>query len=208
MEEFNRKMELGRKLNKIMDKHGYNVNGLDNDMGEALKSYDEYNFITKGVLDGKTDEQWELMLNNKELYDEELEKRVYDEMEEFNRKIELGRKVKFIIDKHEFKKVGLSHELKDALKTYGLYGETKYDIYTCTYCENVKTYRLDVNEDNYKCKFCGNSRFVKTDEQWELMLNKKELYDEELEKRVYDEMEEFNRKIEIVRKVKLILDTN
>ena len=81
-------------------------------------------------------------------------------------------------------------------------------MYTCTYCENVKTYRLHVNEDKYKCKFCGNSCFVKTDEQWELMLNNKELYDEELEKRVYDEMEEFNRKIEIVRKVKLILDTN
>ena len=39
MEEFNRKMELGRKLNKIMDKHGYNVNGLDNDMIEALYIY-------------------------------------------------------------------------------------------------------------------------------------------------------------------------
>ena len=129
-----------------------------------------------------------------------------ERLEEFNRKIELGRKVKFIIDKHEFKKVGLSHELKDALKTYGLYGETKDDMYTCTYCENVKTYRLDVNEDKYKCKFCGNSCFVKTDEQWELMLNNKELYDEELEKRVYDEMEEFNRKIEIGRKVKFILD--
>ena len=42
MKEFNRKIELGRKLNKIMDKHGYNENGLDNDMKEALKTYKLY----------------------------------------------------------------------------------------------------------------------------------------------------------------------
>ena len=40
MKEFNRKIELGRKLNKIMDKHGYNENGLDNDMMVALKTYE------------------------------------------------------------------------------------------------------------------------------------------------------------------------
>ena len=67
----------------------------------------------------------------------------------------------------------------------------------------MKTYRLHDanNEDKYNCTFCRNLDFEKTDEQWEQMLNNKELYDEELEKRVYDEMEEFNRKIEIVRKV-------
>ena len=139
---------------------------------------------------------------------EELEKKVSAQMEEFNRKIEIGRKVKFILDKHGLKKVGLSHELKDALKTYGLNGETKDDMYTCTYCENVKTYRLHDNEDKYKCTFCGNLSFVKTDEQWEIMLNNKELYDEELEKRVSSEMEEFNRKIELGRKVKFMLDKN
>merc|ERR1712081_156527 len=79
---------------------------------------------------------------------------------------------------------------------------------TCTYCDNVKTYRLHDNEDKYKCTFCGNLSFVKIDEQWEIMLNNKELYDEELEKRVSAEMEEFNRKIEIGRKVKFILDKN
>ena len=30
--EFNRKIELGRKLNKIVNKHGFNENGLDNNM--------------------------------------------------------------------------------------------------------------------------------------------------------------------------------
>ena len=39
MKEFDRKIELGQKLNKIMNKHGYNENGLDNDMMEALKIY-------------------------------------------------------------------------------------------------------------------------------------------------------------------------
>ena len=42
MKEFNRKIELGQKLNKIMDKHGYNENMLDNDMKEALKTYKLY----------------------------------------------------------------------------------------------------------------------------------------------------------------------
>ena len=39
MKEFNRKIELGREVNKIMGKHGYNENGLDNDMMVALKTY-------------------------------------------------------------------------------------------------------------------------------------------------------------------------
>ena len=47
--------------------------------------------------------------------------------------IDIGQKVKFILDKHAFKKVGLSHELKEALKTYGLHGKTKEDMYKCTW---------------------------------------------------------------------------
>merc|ERR1711954_192235 len=39
MEEFDRKMELGRYVKLVVDKNGYNVNGLDNDMKEALKTY-------------------------------------------------------------------------------------------------------------------------------------------------------------------------
>merc|ERR1711954_599022 len=34
------KKELGQKFNKIMDKHGYNGNALDNDMMVALKTYE------------------------------------------------------------------------------------------------------------------------------------------------------------------------
>ena len=42
MEEFDRKIELGREVNKIMDMNGYNENMLDNDMKEALKTYKLY----------------------------------------------------------------------------------------------------------------------------------------------------------------------
>ena len=185
-----------------------------NNEGTARKVVNEDNIVNKGLNDVGTDHNISNMglddrkTENNVENNEELEKKVSAQMEEFNRKIEIGRKVKFILDKHGLKKVGLSHELKDALKTYGLHGETKDDMYTCTYCENVKTYRLHDNEDKYKCTFCGNLSFVKTDEQWEIMLNNKELYDEELEKRVSSEMEEFNRKIELGRKVKFILDKN
>ena len=47
LEEFNRKMELGRCGKLLVDKHGYNVNGLDNDMKEALKSYELVNSLKK-----------------------------------------------------------------------------------------------------------------------------------------------------------------
>ena len=40
MEEFNRKIELGRNLNKIMNEDGLNENGLDNDKKVALKTYE------------------------------------------------------------------------------------------------------------------------------------------------------------------------
>ena len=40
MEEFDRKMELGRNLNKIMNESGYNENVLDNDMMDTLKTYE------------------------------------------------------------------------------------------------------------------------------------------------------------------------
>ena len=49
MEEFDRKMELGRNLNKIMNESGYNENGLDNDMKEALKTYKLHGNKTRGL---------------------------------------------------------------------------------------------------------------------------------------------------------------
>ena len=39
MKEFNRKIELGRYVKLVVDTNGYNENGLDNDMMEALKTF-------------------------------------------------------------------------------------------------------------------------------------------------------------------------
>ena len=36
--EFNRKIELGQNLKLIVDKHGFNENGVDNELKEALKT--------------------------------------------------------------------------------------------------------------------------------------------------------------------------
>ena len=36
MGEFDRKMELGRYVKLVVDKHGYNENGLENNIKEAL----------------------------------------------------------------------------------------------------------------------------------------------------------------------------
>ena len=52
---------------------------------------------------------------------EELEKNVIDELNEFERKIELGRKLKIIINKHGFDINTFSVDKKDAYKTYELY---------------------------------------------------------------------------------------
>ena len=54
---------------------------------------------------------------------EELEKNVIDEVDEFERKIELGRQLKIIINKHDFNINALSGDKKDAMKTYELYGK-------------------------------------------------------------------------------------
>ena len=39
MKEFNSRIELGRKLNKIVNKYNRNVYGWENDIKEALKTY-------------------------------------------------------------------------------------------------------------------------------------------------------------------------
>ena len=43
--EFYRKIELGQEVNKIVNKHGVNENGLGNDRKEALKTYKLYGKI-------------------------------------------------------------------------------------------------------------------------------------------------------------------
>ena len=64
------------------------------------------NVVTKGLHDGK--------IGN----DEELENRVIAQMNEFERKMELGRKVKVIVNKHNFNVNGLEKDMKDACLLY------------------------------------------------------------------------------------------
>ena len=49
-EEFNRKIGLGQKLKLIVDKHGYNVNRLSQDMKDALKTYEGLSQHMKDAL--------------------------------------------------------------------------------------------------------------------------------------------------------------
>ena len=55
--------------------------------------------------------------------DKELENRVIAQMEEFEEKIELGRKLKKIVNKYNFNVNGLERGMKDALDIYELHGK-------------------------------------------------------------------------------------
>ena len=87
-----------------------------------------------------------------------VKKRVFDELEEFDRKMELGRYVKLVVDKHGVNENGLGNDTKEALKTYELHGKNKEeeDIYKCTNCGNWKA------DSVLKCIYCGNLSFEKT----------------------------------------------
>ena len=54
---------------------------------------------------------------------EELENNVELQVDELNKKIELERQLKIIINKHGFNINALPENMKDALKTYELYGK-------------------------------------------------------------------------------------
>ena len=115
----------GDKLKKHMKKH---------------ERGNEYNFITKGLHDGKTEDNVVTMgLHDGKTEDnigtnEEqiscnserfmgLEKILHAKNKEFNRKIELGREVNKIVNKHGVNETSLSINNKEALKTYELHGK-------------------------------------------------------------------------------------
>ena len=56
---------------------------------------------------------------------EELEKNVLCQTAEFNRKIEIGRQLKIIIEKHGLNIHASAENMKDALKAYEHYGKNK-----------------------------------------------------------------------------------
>ena len=142
-----------------------------------MKKHDEKtedNIVTKGLHDGKTEDN----IVTKRLHDVKTEnnvttngehirytdekfiavqKRVTAQMEEFDRKMELGRYVKLVVDKNGYNVNGLDNDMKEALKTYELHGENKEeDIYKCTYCGNWKA------DSVLKFIYFGNLSFEKT----------------------------------------------
>ena len=40
-----------------------------------------------------------------------------------------------VVDTNGYNENGLSQDMKEALKTYKLYGKTKEDMYNCTFCD-------------------------------------------------------------------------
>ena len=85
-----------------------------------MKKHDgktEDNIVNKGVLDGKTEDN--IVTKGPQL------NFTHEQLEELNKKIELGRCVKLIVDKHGYNVNGLENELKEALKNYELHGESK-----------------------------------------------------------------------------------
>ena len=94
LEEFDRKMELGRYVKLVVDKHGYNENGLRNDTKEALKTYKLY---------GKN---------------MDLAKKVLARIKIFERNIKLGNYLKITVDKNGYNVNELPQDMKYGLKTY------------------------------------------------------------------------------------------
>merc|ERR1719347_1120006 len=83
----------------------------------------EDNDVTKGLHDGKTEDNIGTNEEQISCIYEELEKSVSAQMDEFDRKMELGRKLNKIMDKHGYNENGLNHDMMVALKTYKLHGK-------------------------------------------------------------------------------------
>ena len=107
------------------------------------------NIVTKELADGKTENN--IVTNGEHIrYTDEkfiaVKKRVFAELEEFDRKMELGRYVKLVVDKHGVNENGLGNETKEALKTYELHGGTEEeDMYKCTFCGYASKRKFNVN---------------------------------------------------------------
>ena len=116
----------------IKNHEGENGDNIVNKGGLDGKTED--NIVTKGVHDGKTEDN----IVNKGVLDGKTEDNIvtkwvkkrftHEQLEEFNRKIELGRCGKLLVDKHGYNVNGLDNDMKEALKTYELHGETKSEI--------------------------------------------------------------------------------
>ena len=112
------------------------------------------NIVTKRLDDVGTDDN--ILTKRPQIrYTEEqyiaLKKKVSAQMEEFDRKMELGRNLNKIMNEGGYNENGLDNDMMEALKTYELHGKNKEeDIYKCTYCGNWKA------DSVLKCIYCGN----------------------------------------------------
>ena len=77
------------------------------------------NVVTKGLYGGKTEDNVTTKgqkISYTSVMDEDLEKRLHAKMKEFNSRIEMGRKVKLIVDKNRYNLNGLDNDMMEALK--------------------------------------------------------------------------------------------
>merc|ERR1712081_90795 len=169
IKKFEININLGNNLKITVDKHGYNVNELPQDMKDDLKTYEGVsqnmvetlknyeklsqhikdglktkqklkkwvwfdetrnelhdknhegengdNIVNKGGLDGKTEDN--IVTNESQI------RFIREQLEEFNRKMELGRCAKLLVDEHGYNVNGLDNDMKEALKTCELVNSLK-----------------------------------------------------------------------------------
>ena len=92
------------------------------------KTVKEDNVVNIELYGGKMVNKDDAVSNGKQIsYTSEkfigLEKRVFSQINEFNRKIELGRNLKLIVDKYVFNENIFESDMKEALQTYKLHGK-------------------------------------------------------------------------------------
>ena len=99
----------------------------DDILKRHMKKHDvktEDNIVTKESHDGETEDN---VANNEDQIScpretfIAVQKRASDRMKEFNRKIELGRYVKLVVDTNGYNESGLDNDMMEELKTYKLY---------------------------------------------------------------------------------------
>ena len=120
------KKHEGENEDNIVTNDGLDGKTEDNIVTKGVHDGEtEDNIVTKDVLDGKTEDN--ILTNEEQISctDEELENEVININKEFNRKIELGRKLNKIVNKHGFNEniFECENDKKVALKTYKLYGK-------------------------------------------------------------------------------------
>ena len=119
--ELHDKNHEGENGDNIVNKGGFDGKTEDNIVNKGVfDGKTEDDIVNKGVLDGKTEDN--IVTNGSQI------RFTREQLEEFNRKMELGRCAKLLVDEHGYNVNGLDNDMKEALKSYELHGETKSEI--------------------------------------------------------------------------------